>query len=296
MHSMGLHSALAIKRQRKRREEQKRARERRFSSQSTESGFTSPRNSIGSLDVQTRGRRRRYGSGGDQQTGDDVGSKVVTSIGMLHVGVVFLVLGAFLLISGLIPGDLTQWSSESLGGWFNELVLTGGFAFIVGIFLIGLNKIISKREEDDLNEYVQRQLTRSRSGHRLVRDVETGCLTTKHDQRAKMEQREEELRRQEQMCFEDEEVVPVHSPQKSPIYSPHRIMNGDVQSVISPHLDKIMEEEISEKGEEESRKMDYFNKEIISNGSSTTNMSPGTPSETHELLSGTGRYLKMSKI
>ena len=296
MHSLGLHSALAIKRQRKRREDHKRARERRYSSQSTESGFNSPRNSIGSLDIPTRGRGRRHGRGGIGRTGDDVGSKVVTSIGMLHIGVVFLVLGAFLLISGLIPGDLSQWSLESLGGWLNELVITGAFALAIGTFLIILNKIISKREEEDLNEYVQRQLTRSRSGHRLVRDVETGCLKTKHDQRAKLEYLEDELRTDEQPCFDDEETVPVHSPHQSPKYSQHHTINGDVQPISSPHLEKIMEEEISEKGEEESRAMGDFNKEVMSNGSTTASMSPMTPSETHELLSGSGRYVKMSKI
>lgn len=40
MHAVGIHSALAIKRQRKRRDEQKRARERRYSVQSSESGDT----------------------------------------------------------------------------------------------------------------------------------------------------------------------------------------------------------------------------------------------------------------
>lgn len=45
--------------------------------------------------------------------------------------------------------------------------------------------MISKREEDDLEEYVQRQLTRSRSGHRLERDLETGGLTTRHNRRMK---------------------------------------------------------------------------------------------------------------
>lgn len=40
MHAMGIHSALAIKRQRKRRDYQKRAKERRYSIQSTESGDT----------------------------------------------------------------------------------------------------------------------------------------------------------------------------------------------------------------------------------------------------------------
>lgn len=59
---MGLHSALAIKRQRKRRDEQRRARERRYSQQSNESGlgesnssFVSPRSSV-------RGRRRHQSS------------------------------------------------------------------------------------------------------------------------------------------------------------------------------------------------------------------------------------------
>ncbi|GFG30215.1 hypothetical protein Cfor_10186 [Coptotermes formosanus] len=293
---MGLHSALAIKRQRKRREEQKKARERRFSSQSTESGFTSPRNSIGSLDIQTRGRGRRHDRGRTGRTGDDVGSKVVTSVGMLHIGVVFLVLGAFLLVSGLLPGDLSQWNSDSLGGWLNELVITGACALAIGTFLIILNRIISKREEEDLSEYVQRQLTRSRSGHRLVRDVETGCLKTKHDQRTKLEHLEDGFRKEEEPCFDDEETVPVHSPQQSPVCSQRHIINEDVQQVSSPHLEKIMEEEMSEKGEEESRSMGDFNKEIMSNGSTTTSMSPMTPSETHELLSESGRYFKMSKI
>lgn len=56
---------------------------------------------------------------------------------------------------------------------------------VLGIFLIVLNCLISKREEDDLEEYVQRQLTRSRSGHRLERDLETGGLTTRHNRRIK---------------------------------------------------------------------------------------------------------------
>jgi len=48
MHAVGIHSAMAIKRQRKRRDEQKRARERRYSTQSSESGetFHSPSGSV----------------------------------------------------------------------------------------------------------------------------------------------------------------------------------------------------------------------------------------------------------
>lgn len=56
MHAMGIHSALAIKRQRKRRDDQKRSRERRYSVQSTESGEThSPHGST------RRKHRNKYG-------------------------------------------------------------------------------------------------------------------------------------------------------------------------------------------------------------------------------------------
>lgn len=56
MHAMGIHSALAIKRQRKRRDDQKKARERRYSIQSTESGEThSPHGST------RRKHRHKYG-------------------------------------------------------------------------------------------------------------------------------------------------------------------------------------------------------------------------------------------
>ncbi|XP_063240528.1 uncharacterized protein LOC134541209 [Bacillus rossius redtenbacheri] len=303
MHAMGgIHSALAIKRQRKRRDEQRRARERRFSSQSTDSGLTaSPRNSTGSLE--TLGRRRAGGGGGGRgaggrktSSGDDVGSKVVTSIGMLHIGVVFLVLGAFLTVSGLLPDDFSSFGKFSSGGWFNELVCTGLFALAIGLFLVVLNVIISKKEEDELNDYVQRQLTRSKSGHRLIRDVETGCLSTKQEQRSKMERRgsggghpeDERVDAEEEM----DEPAPVHSP-RSPTS-----LDGELLLVSPGHLEKILEEEASEKGEEESRAMDSFNKELVSNGSTTTSLSAGTPSETRELLSsgGQGRFFKMSRI
>ncbi|KAL7044353.1 hypothetical protein ACKWTF_001888 [Chironomus riparius] len=175
MHAVGIHSALAIKRQRKRRDEQKRARERRYSIQSTESGEThSPHGST------RRKHRPHYGQHGIND------SKVVTSIGMLHIGVVFVVFGIFLLGAGLIPDDVSSqnaWSIFAKDSWWNELVLTGLFAIGLGVFLIVLNSIISKKEEDDLEAYVQSQLTRSRSGHRLERDVETGGLQTRHTKR-----------------------------------------------------------------------------------------------------------------
>ncbi|XP_014209351.1 uncharacterized protein LOC106640003 [Copidosoma floridanum] len=178
MHAVGLHSALAIKRQRKRRDEQRRARERRYSSQSGESGLTSPKASSYSLDQNMHFQRKSniY----NRTTSGIVDSKVVTSIGMLHIGVVFFVSGIFLLLSGILPNELMSVEKKAVREWWNELIAIGLFLIIVGSFLILLNTIIAKREEDELEHYVQRQLTRSKSGHRLERDSETGGLTTRH--------------------------------------------------------------------------------------------------------------------
>lgn len=281
MHAVGLHSALAIKRQRMRRDEQRRARERRYSVQSGESGLTSPRASTGSLDH--HGRHHKGTHGGTRASGQGMlDTKVVTSIGMLHIGVVFLVLGAFLLMSGLLPGDLTHWGTKATGGWWNELVAVGLFAIFVGIFLIILNRVIAKKEEDDLEEYVQRQLTRSRSGHRLERDVETGGLTTRHARRAKqMKQVASDT------CLEikDNGKVDGGTPPQSPPPSYTQVMiNGDNQSAVQSavqsalYLEQITEEEIISDRIETS---------------TTNSLSPGSPSETRELLQN-ARYSKQN--
>lgn len=100
-------------------------------------------------------------------------------------------LGLFLIGSGILPDDVITWRSV---GWWNELVATGIFVLALGIFLIALNRVMARREEDDLNEYVSRQLTRSRSGHRLERDTDTGCLATKSHRRL-MEKKKEDVER-----------------------------------------------------------------------------------------------------
>ncbi|XP_055916797.1 uncharacterized protein LOC129949390 isoform X1 [Eupeodes corollae] len=179
MHSVGIHSALAIKRQRKRRDEQKRARGRRYSTQSSDSGDTlhSPNGSV-------KRRHNHYKTSGKAGT-EMLETQVVTSIGMLHIGVVFVVFGIFLLGAGIIPDDATSWNVFGpTNAWWNEVTCTGLFSLGLGIFLLVLNCVISRKEEEDLEDYVQRQLTRSRSGHRLERDVETGVLTTRHTRKA----------------------------------------------------------------------------------------------------------------
>nr|XP_017038227.1 uncharacterized protein LOC108085948 isoform X2 [Drosophila kikkawai] len=72
----------------------------------------------------------------------------------------------------------------SSSAWWNDVTCTGLFSLGLGLFLLVLNCLISRKEEEDLEDYVQRQLTRSRSGHRLERDIETGVLTTRHARKA----------------------------------------------------------------------------------------------------------------
>ncbi|XP_067625599.1 uncharacterized protein [Eurosta solidaginis] len=179
MHSVGIHSAMAIKRQRKRRDEQKRARERRYSTQSSESvdTFHSPSGSF---------RRKFHHAHTVTKKGPGMlDSQVVTSIGMLHIGIVFIVFGIFLCGAGIIPDETMSWNVfSSSQAWWNEVTATGLFSLGLGLFLLVLNCLISRKEEEDLEDYVQRQLTRSRSGHRLERDVETGVLTTRHARKA----------------------------------------------------------------------------------------------------------------
>lgn len=271
MHAVGLHSALAIRRERKRRAEQQRARERRYSVQSSESGITSPHCSTEGLE------RRRHRKPHAPE------NEVVSSVGMLHLGVVFLVLGMFLLGSGFLPDNVTSWSSVGSVSWFNELVCSGLFALGIGVFLIVLHKYLSKNEEDALEDYVQRQLTRSRSGHRLERDAETGGMRTKNARRARAT-----------------EVLPETVTETYTEPPPDRVhgfvnalaLNGDVMRELP--LEQIVEEDISVASEGGGR-LGKFNKDTYSSPSVAPSLSPGSPSDTRELLSD-GRYMIMSRM
>ncbi|XP_036346083.1 uncharacterized protein LOC118755351 isoform X3 [Rhagoletis pomonella] len=120
MHSVGIHSAMAIKRQRKRRDEQKRARERRYSTQSSESAetFHSPSGSF---------RRKFHHAHSVAKPGPGMlDSQVVTSIGMLHIGIVFIVFGVFLCGAGIIPDETMSWNvfSKYELFWFSIWLLS----------------------------------------------------------------------------------------------------------------------------------------------------------------------------
>ncbi|KAL3274603.1 hypothetical protein HHI36_015984 [Cryptolaemus montrouzieri] len=248
--SAGLHSAMAIKRQRRLREQaKKRERERKLSSR------TSSIDSMEHLPSKQVSARAA------------TDPTLASGIGMLHIGVCFIVLGLFLICSGLLPDDMMSWTT---GGYWNELVATGIFVVVIGIFLVILNKVVSKREEEDLNEYVQRQLTRSRSGHRLERDVETGCLTTKHHRKVLEKQREDKER--------GLDITPVHSPYNK--NAPHTfVQNGEA------HLEKILEEDVFEREEIVHTEL----RETMSN-TTTASLSPGSPTETRELIINGRQY------
>ncbi|CAG9860480.1 unnamed protein product [Phyllotreta striolata] len=241
--SAGLHSALAIKRQRRHREQaKKRAAERKMSTRT---------NSTDSIEQPKR--RSSFHPPND--------NTLATSIGMLHLGICFMVLGCFLIGSGLLPDDIVTWRG---GGWWNELVLTGIFVLALGLFFIVLNRIMSKKEETELEDYVARQLVRSRSGHRLERDVETGCLATKHHKRLLEKQREDKNRGLN-------DFPPTHT--KIPMSD-----GGET------YLEKILEEEVNER---EADNRHHENKETMS---TTTTASPGTPTEIRELLANGRQY------
>lgn len=186
MHSFGLQSALAIRRQRKRKAELKRHLERRrLSSQSIDSSIHGSKSTVmspteynGSVGSLSHRRRRK------KKPPKMLDTRDAPNIGMLPVGIVFLVMGLFLIGSGLIPKDYVPWGSKN---WFNELVLIGVTMSIIGLFLMTLNHFINRKEESDLAEYVERQLTRTRSGRRLVLDAETGALRTKQQHRAQQQ-------------------------------------------------------------------------------------------------------------
>jgi len=56
-----------------------------------------------------------------------------------------------------------------------ELIGTGITLLVIGIFLIVINQFYGQREEDELTNYVESRLARTKSGQRLYRDEESIC-------------------------------------------------------------------------------------------------------------------------
>lgn len=87
------------------------------------------------------------------------------TITMFHVGTVFLLLAAFLMLGALLTSESRQETAELVG--------TGVICLIIGLFLVILNRFYGQKEEDDLANYVESRLGRSRSGQRLYHEQES---------------------------------------------------------------------------------------------------------------------------
>jgi len=153
-------SAMAIRRQRHRREEQRRAKARR-NSHLSDNCILSPTASCGSI-VSNGGKTRA--------ARNQEGFSTVTSF---HVGIVFLFMGSMLIISGSIPG-YTDRDWENLLG-------TGSFLLAIGIGLLVINKFASSKEDEQFTEYISSKMaapkdaqpvtpTAANEAHRLVHE------------------------------------------------------------------------------------------------------------------------------
>ena len=139
---------MAIGRQRRRREEQRRAKARRLSSFSetlmSPSG-SSLRGSVVSLDGTTR---TRHASRRGKRSVLD--AKMMGTVTTFHVGIVFLMMGLMCVVSSLVPGYITRDWQEFLG--------IGCFLVVVGSVLIIVNRVVSAREERRFTRYISRKL------------------------------------------------------------------------------------------------------------------------------------------
>lgn len=146
-------SAMAIRRQRRRRDDALRAKARRTSHQSDVLMLSdSLAGSQVSLDgFRSRSARQRHMSG-------------VTAF---HVGIVFLFLGLMLVISGIVPGYANQRpdAASSTKSRAPLLLGTGSFLVVAGVALMIADRIATRKEDEQFTRYIAAKLERSRHSH-----------------------------------------------------------------------------------------------------------------------------------
>ena len=152
-----IQGAMAIRRQRQMREN-RRLSQVRMSTKSGRKGSNSPRGSdAASVEAPVKAV---------QLNGSNI-PKAETSQTAFYLGVVFILLGFLMIFSSMISNSAldTDWS---------RLLGVGVTFLLVGLIMVMVNRIITAREEEELKRYVSHRLGRSRSGHTLVRDAESG--------------------------------------------------------------------------------------------------------------------------
>ena len=161
-------SAMAVRRQRDRWEENKKSKSRRES----QGSMSTPRDSLVSIDGKVY-----FDEKNKQKT-------MFGQMTMFHVGSVFIVIGLMLVITALMPAYAESASQKRK----NDILGTGSVFVFIGCILTTVSRFISNNEERELNEYIQNRLARSKSGHRLVREAESGLPTPTRERRFKPHQ------------------------------------------------------------------------------------------------------------
>ena len=89
-----------------------------------------------------------------------------------NVGASFIIIGSFLVLTSVIPDDF-------LGPDWTSLIPIGILFVILGIIMVTINQVQTKREERELENYVKTRLGKTTSGNPLVfsdsRDLESVC-------------------------------------------------------------------------------------------------------------------------
>jgi hypothetical protein len=94
-------------------------------------------------------------------------SQKSSSLTAFHLGVVFILMGFLMVFSAMITNSVVE------GDW-SRLLGVGVTFIIVGLIMVMVNRIITAREEEELARYVSGRLARTRSGHAVCRDLEAG--------------------------------------------------------------------------------------------------------------------------
>lgn len=144
-----IQGAMAIRRERQRREQKRSSQIKRTSTKNSRGGSQSPRPSECSVNI------------------PQPPPKTESSLTAFHLGVVFILLGFLMVFSSMVSNSVVEadWS---------HLLGVGVTFIIVGLIMVMVNRIITAREEEELARYVSGRLSRTRSGHALVRDLEPG--------------------------------------------------------------------------------------------------------------------------
>nr|CAH0103404.1 unnamed protein product [Daphnia galeata] len=180
-------SAMAIRRQRRRRDEALRAKNRRASHQSDHLMLSDSGDAGGSMLSLDGVHNNHNGVGGGGRSASMRHRQMMGGITTFHVGVVFFIMGLMLLISGLVPGyanrqhqyseEPSQQQQHNSGSWNSKegnnrnaplLLVTGSFLILVGIALVVANRIATRREDELFSRYISRKLAPARMTHQPV--------------------------------------------------------------------------------------------------------------------------------